>query len=173
MTVIHEKHVKMEFDSETFVHYLPKEKAKEFVLDPPNGYRLRAMSTLEHARTANNLWPYKHNGSLYYLNRLIALNPSIGLFNTDTDELVAWCFRFQSGVLGTLQVKEPFLRKGLGKLVTKAICKKLGELEMDVLALVADTNVASKRTFKALGFEIIDCCYWIKIIPEVPVEWDE
>lgn len=173
LTVLKEQQVEIEFDSETFVHFLPKQKAKEFVVEPPSGYKLHPMSTWDHARTANDIWPYQHEGSLYYLKRLIDLNPNIGVFNTDTDELIAWCFRFQSGVLGALQVKETFLRQGFGTLVTKGICKMLGEMDMDVLALIADKNVASKATFKALGFEIIDCCHWIKTIPNDPFEWKD
>lgn len=173
LAVIKELQIEIEFDSETFAYFLPKHKAREFVIDMPNGYTLKRMSTLDHARTANDLWPYKHDGSLYYLKRLIDLNPSVGVFDTVTDELIAWCFRFQSGFLGALQVKEAYFRQGFGTLATKAFCKVLGEMEMDVLVLIADKNIASKRTFKALGFEKFDCCHWIKTIPKQQFEWSD
>lgn len=110
---------------------------------------------------------------LFYLKRLIDLNPNIGVFNTKTDELIAWVFRFQSGILGALQVKENFVKRGFGTLVTKAMCKILAEQNQDSIALIADTNIASKATFKALGFEIIDCCYWIKTVSLEPHTWKD
>ncbi|XP_063695730.1 uncharacterized protein LOC134827107 [Culicoides brevitarsis] len=171
LEVIKEKKLEIEYDSENFVHFLPKEKATEFHLDIPEGFEIRPLSTLEHAKTANDLWAYKHDGSLFYLKRLIDLNPTMGVFIGD--ELIAWCFRFQSGVLGALQVKESFRKKGFGKLVTKALCKELGKNGSDVMALVADSNEASKRTFQALGFEIIDCCHWIKTIAKEPFDWND
>lgn len=114
MAVIDDLRLQIEFDSENFIHFLPKHKAKYFIVDPPNGYKLQPLSTLDYAKTANDIWPYRHEGSLFYINRLIKLNPTIGLFTTDTNELIAWCFRFQSGFVGALQVKDLFLRQGFG-----------------------------------------------------------
>lgn len=47
----------------------------------------------EHAKIADEVWPNKHDGSLFFLKRLIDWNPNIGAF-TDDGTLVSWCFRF-------------------------------------------------------------------------------
>lgn len=44
------------------------------------------------AKIADDVWPNKHDGSLFFLKRLIELNPNIGAYN-ENNELVAWCFR--------------------------------------------------------------------------------
>lgn len=45
------------------------------------------------AELADELWPNRHEGSLFFLKRLIKLNPNIGAYTKD-GELVAWCFRY-------------------------------------------------------------------------------
>lgn len=47
----------------------------------------------EHAKIADDVWPNKHHGSLFFLKRLIDWNPNIGAF-TEDGTLVSWCFRF-------------------------------------------------------------------------------
>lgn len=47
----------------------------------------------EHGEKINDLWPHKHNGSLYFIQRLIEMNLNIGAFTEDEDELIAWCLR--------------------------------------------------------------------------------
>lgn len=64
LRVINELKLEIEYDSETFVHVLSKEKALKFTIDIPIGYELKRMSTWNHAQTANDIWPYKHDGSL-------------------------------------------------------------------------------------------------------------
>lgn len=48
----------------------------------------------EDAITADNLWPNRHEGSLFFLKRLINWNPNIGAYTAD-GQLVAWCFRLR------------------------------------------------------------------------------
>lgn len=59
---------------------------------PPKGLVLRPMIP-EHGEKINDLWPHKHNGSLYFIQRLIEMNLNIGAFTEDEDELIAWCLR--------------------------------------------------------------------------------
>lgn len=49
---------------------------------PPDGIKI------------NDVWPHAHNGSLYFIQRLIEMNLNIGAFTKEEDELIAWCLRF-------------------------------------------------------------------------------
>jgi ribosomal protein S18 acetylase RimI-like enzyme len=119
----------------------------------------------EHVAIADALWPNKHAGSLYFLNRLRELNTNIGAFNDD-GELMAWCFHQQPGTLGALQVQDKFKRQGLGSWVTKSMAKALADdLDRDTVALVDDDNEASKKMFEKLGFQHIDDAYVSRSLP--------
>lgn len=67
-------------------------KLIEIIYRPPKGLVLRPMIP-EHGEKINDLWPHKHNGSLYFIQRLIEMNLNIGAFTEDEDELIAWCLR--------------------------------------------------------------------------------
>lgn len=45
---------------------------------------------VEHAQTINDEWPLKSAHSLNYIKSLILMNGGIGLFDANTDELLAW-----------------------------------------------------------------------------------
>lgn len=59
---------------------------------PPTSIHLKPMNPDVDAKIADDVWPNKHDGSLFFLKRLIELNPNIGAYN-ENNELVAWCFR--------------------------------------------------------------------------------
>lgn len=173
LTVVDELQLKREYDSETLLYFLPRTEAHQLDVTPPDGYSLKPMSTWAHAEKANNVWPNRHEGSLFFLKRLIDWNTNIGLF-TPEDELVSWCFRLQSGPLGALQTDEKYFRRGFGSIVTRKICKMLAEMDQDTFALVGPHNEPSKRMFEKIGFKVQDYCYWLRTIPTVPtVQWED
>lgn len=118
----------------------------------------------EHAKIADDVWPNKHDGSLFFLKRLIDWNPNIGAF-TEDGTLVSWCFRLQAGPLGALQTAETHFRQGLGSLVTKAMIHKLADLNLDTFALVGIANTASQNMFEKIGFKKIEKVYWLRNYP--------
>lgn len=61
----------------------------------PEGIYLKQLVP-EHGEKINELWPHKHNGSLYFIQRLIEMNMNIGAFTKEDDELIAWCLRWVS-----------------------------------------------------------------------------
>lgn len=119
----------------------------------------------------NDVWPNKHIGSRFFVQRLIEWNPNIGAFN-ENNELMAWSLRLQAGPLGALQVRKQFMRRGLGSLVALAMCKILANNDMDTFALVGVQNFASQNMFAKLGFRHTDDCYWLRTFPHDPMyEW--
>lgn len=113
----------------------------------------------------NNEWPNKHDGSDFFIKRVIQWNPNIGAFN-EKNELMGWCVRLQAGPLGALQVSKKFMRRGIGSLVTLAMCKILANNDMDTFALVGDKNFASQNMFTKLGFKHIDEAFWLRTSPK-------
>lgn len=47
----------------------------------------------EHAKKINALWPGKFENSEKFLEDAIQLNPSMGLYNKKTGEILAWNMR--------------------------------------------------------------------------------
>lgn len=166
--VVKNKNLSLEYDSLTLLYYMSNSKARQLSVDCPEGFYLKPLSTTEdnnHAKIVDKYWPNRHKGSLFLLARLIEWNPSIGLFQETTDELVAWCVRLQGGFLGALQVKDNYQRRGFGSVVTRAIARAIADEGDDVIALVGDCNHASRGMFTKLGFEVIDRCYWLRTFP--------
>lgn len=172
LKIVDELQLKLEYDSETLLYYLPKKEAERFTVDPPADIILRPMKSWEDAKITDDVWPNKHQGSLFFLKRLIDWNPNIGAY-TKNNKLVAWCFRLQAGPLGALQVDEEFKRRGLGTLVAKKMCSILAEMGQDTFALVNVANIASRNMLEKLGFKEIDKCYWLRNIPNEPIEWKD
>ncbi|XP_055375839.1 uncharacterized protein LOC129608380 [Condylostylus longicornis] len=173
--VISEKSLTLEWGIEsTPIAYFRKEAANIFEINCQNDINLRPLSQVD-AENINKIWPNLHYGSLFFIKRIIELNPSIGAYKTNTDELVAWCLQLQSGALGVLQVKEGYKRKGYGSLVVQAMTKILAARNSDTFACVGQNNQASHNTFKKCGFEIIDGCNWLRTNPIKPlnINWEE
>lgn len=173
LEIVKELELKLEYDSETLLYYLPKKEAEKIKIEPRDDVELRPMQTWEDAKIADDVWPNKHQGSLFFLKRLIDWNPNIGAYTKEDNKLVAWCFRLQAGPLGALQVDENYKRKGLGSLVTKKMCLIMAEMNQDTFALVNVTNAASRKMLEKVGFKAIDKCYWLRNFPKEPFEWKD
>lgn len=127
--------------------------------------------SVDSAEVVDNLWPNKHQGSLFLIKRLIQLNPNIAAFD-ENDELMGWCLRLQSGPLGALQIKPNFKRRGIATLLIIAMCKILANMDQDTFALVNHSNIAASHMFLKLGFKQADDTYWLRNFPsDGTVEW--
>nr|XP_040239532.2 uncharacterized protein LOC120959876 isoform X1 [Anopheles coluzzii] len=172
INVITAKGLEKEYDSETFLYYMPKAECDALQLSVPAGFELKALSA-DDASTANDVWPNRHQGSLFFLQRLAAWNPNAGLYECATGKLVAWCFRLQAGPLGALQVDEEYKRRGFGTVVAIAVAKQIANLGQDCFALVNAANVPSKKMFERIGFKHDGEAYWVRNFPTVSREWKD
>ena len=172
INVITAKGLEKEYDSETFLYYMPKAECDALQLSVPEGFELKALSA-DDASTANDVWPNRHQGSLFFLQRLAAWNPNAGLYECATGKLVAWCFRLQAGPLGALQVDEEYKRRGFGTVVAIAVAKQIANLGQDCFALVNAANVPSKKMFERIGFKHDGEAYWVRTLPTVAGEWKD
>ncbi|EDW03371.1 uncharacterized protein LOC6562002 [Drosophila grimshawi] len=162
--VVQERNLKVAFNDVTNLYYMPQKEASALQIEVADGFQLANLSEKD-ADLINDEWPNHHVGSLYYIQRQIRLCANVGLYRTNSQELVAWCIRLQGGFLGALQVKSSHKRRGFGSLVTKAMSKRIAALGQDVMALVNPENKPSYAMFDALGFKVIDQCYWLRTEP--------
>ena len=134
----------------------------EYILSIPNGFELRSLSKID-AIKMNSVWPHAHESSQQFLELLIEVNPSVGLYN-DNGELVAWSVDLEVAALGALQVDANYLRKGFGSIVAKGLSKKIAiERDHDITAHIILANANSLSMFQKIGFKEIDSNYWIGI----------
>uniref|UniRef100_A0A182QI03 N-acetyltransferase domain-containing protein n=1 Tax=Anopheles farauti TaxID=69004 RepID=A0A182QI03_9DIPT len=164
INVITAKSLSKEYDSETYLYYMPKDECVALRLIVPEGFELRSLAPKD-VRQANDVWPNKHTGSLFLLQRLAAWNPNVGLYEQSSGKLVAWCFRLQAGALGALQVDEDYKRRGFGTVVTIALAKQIAALGHDCYGLVNAANTPSKQMFERVGFKHDGEAYWLRTIP--------
>lgn len=111
----------------------------------------------------NSVWPHAHEGSQQFLELLIEINPSVGLYS-ENGELVAWSVGLEVAALGALQVDVNFLRKGFGSIVAKGLSKKIAiERDYDITAHIILNNTNSLSMFQKIGFKEIENNYWIGV----------
>ncbi|XP_055597620.1 uncharacterized protein LOC129747426 [Uranotaenia lowii] len=171
ISIIEAKGLRKEYDSCTVLYYLPCKQALELKNTIPDGFTLKELGQ-EDAIKADAVWPNKHRGSLFFLQRLAAWNVNTGLYD-ENGELIAWSFRLQSGALGALQVDERHLKRGYGTMVAIDMAHRLAHMNQDCFAFVNSGNIPSKRMFEKLGFLQIDTAYWLRTYPTEPFEWSD
>ena len=109
--------------------------------------------TLSNVVKINSAWPHRYDGSDQFVAYSIKFHLSLGLFDGN-GELLAWSLMYDNGSLGVVQVDENHLRKGYGSLIVKGISRKIvAEYELDVTALVVQSNERSLQFFTKLGFK--------------------
>ncbi|XP_075154032.1 uncharacterized protein LOC142227389 [Haematobia irritans] len=167
LSVVQNKKLECEYDSLTLMYYMARDTAKQLDICCPKGFYVKPLSSSTDANVIDDLWPNRHDGSLFLIQRLIDWNTNMGVYKEETNELVAWCLRLQGGFLGALQVKDNYKRLGLGSVVTRATSRRLAEQGNDVMALVNETNLPSRGMFEKLGFVVTDRCYWLRTFPTI------
>ena len=143
--------LKMVDDADTMCYYLPKKEAMKLDVTLPPNMLFKPLTTI-HVEKINSVWPHRYEGSDQFILYSIEHHLNVGLF--DGTELTAWSIIYDSGSIGVMQVDENHLRKGYGSLIVKAISKQfVEEFDVDVTALIANTNVKSLNMFMKLGFK--------------------
>ncbi|XP_023172469.2 uncharacterized protein LOC111600553 [Drosophila hydei] len=164
LQVVKEQQLPIEFQLDDFMLHMPAKQALQFHIDCPKGFYLKSLAE-QDAHLIDREWTYSQEGSLYFMQRQIRMCHSMGLYDEETHELVAWCIRTQDGLLGALQVRQTHKRRGFGNLIVRALARRIAESGDDVTAEVTVTNTASLDLFNKLGFQRIDYCHWLSILP--------
>ncbi|XP_031619018.1 uncharacterized protein LOC116338095 [Contarinia nasturtii] len=155
-----ELNVKITEDSPDLLYYLAKEEALKFDVKVPEGIELRPINEPHDIKKVISVYPHPRQSFPDYLQQLAKYNPNVGAFTTD-GALVAWIFRYPSGLLGILQADQKYKGKGYAALVTKCLSKKVAEMGHDVYSAIIEDNKPSRSLFTKLGFKPIARIHWI------------
>lgn len=127
----------------------PVEKGLQVNYTVPDNIILRPL-TAEHVKEVNDNLPYKSDTAPAYLRQKIEYMTSIGAFDKDTGELMAW---IMNECHSALHVKPEYRRTGLGKLLVKKMARDRALLNRVSHCYIRSGNVASENLFRTLGFE--------------------
>ncbi|XP_055298652.1 uncharacterized protein LOC129566591 isoform X3 [Sitodiplosis mosellana] len=152
---IKQKNLEINTDHTSLLYYLPKEKALEFVVQPPEGIELKPVTKLSDFQKAFAAWFGADSlSSIRLFQRVGKYNPCVGAF-LENETLASWVFRFLSGLLMALQTDKDYFGYGYASLVVRAILKQIAELGHDITAGVLEVNTPSRNLFGKLGFKVI------------------
>ncbi|XP_018793106.1 PREDICTED: uncharacterized protein LOC108971467 [Bactrocera latifrons] len=141
------------------LYMLSKSDCRKLEVRPRADFIIKPL-TLNDVKEVDDFWPYKSAGSPYIISRNIKYNLSMGAYHPESGELCAWVIHSELGTLGLLCVKNNYRRRGLAEDLVVRICRTLAEQDCDASAHIEDTNEASTRLFKKLGFRPIEYNYW-------------
>ncbi|XP_033169019.1 uncharacterized protein LOC117146709 [Drosophila mauritiana] len=162
--IIQAKNLKLDLDCVTLSLVLSKEEALLFQVEPPAGFSLKPVD-IQDAQVINDQWEWSEPDSFSLVHRQILYDTSVGLYNKENKELVAWCIRAPDGLLAVLQVKTSYKRRGFGQLIVKEFARQEALLGRDTITEVVPENKASLGLFTKLGFKINDQCHWLMTEP--------
>ncbi|XP_059617249.1 uncharacterized protein LOC132262124 [Phlebotomus argentipes] len=145
---------------------LAKEKAMDLQeVNLPENITIKRLA-VEDASVANDLWPYKKDGSLVFLERMAKYNVAFSAYSS-TGQLVGWVFVDSSLGIGTLHVVDEFRGRKIAQALVVKMCHYLsGTLNIDPHTFIVTNNYPSINLFKKLGFvENTELGYWIQTKP--------
>ncbi|XP_058120895.1 uncharacterized protein LOC131281956 [Anopheles ziemanni] len=149
----------VEFDSSDVIYHASQSFALNFHFDLPLGMSLKRVAP-QFSLFIYNQWLNKAGGTEYFIERMLRLNDSMGLFLDGVCEPLAWCLRTPNGAVGLLGVVAQ--RKGYGSVVIKAMARHLAQQGHSTYASVRKTNEPTRRLFEKLGFRVISESCWLK-----------
>lgn len=159
------------WDHPCVIYGLPREECLKLSSSIPSGLHTKKLS-IHHATFANRVWPHRCEGSEYFLKRLTAWNPSVGLFN-EIGELLAWCFCWPNGAIGPLEVVKEHQRKGYGSLMVRAIAREVANVGLNCYGTAIMGNLESRAMFEKLGFKSLgESCFYARNRSRKLVEYD-
>lgn len=121
-----------------------------------------------HVEKLNSSWPQRYPGSYEFLSNSVAQNPSTGLFNKETGELVAWNVMHDTGVTGHLFVDDRYRRKRFAEIVALAQRMKIKKQRCDAIGFIVHENKAALTFSNHMENKWIGNVSWIGIRPKQP-----
>ncbi|XP_063705443.1 uncharacterized protein LOC134834638 [Culicoides brevitarsis] len=158
------------YEMACYLVHMPREIALDWDhLDPPEGIIFKPL-TPDHAKIIAPVYPLRDQTSPGMFERIIRYNTSLGAFDEETGNLVAWCMQFQSGEMTALQVVDKkWLRSYLGSVLTACVGRKLAELGFDLWGIVASNNDPPQKLiarFRETGVNVIGMMHHVVFEPK-------
>ncbi|XMB85556.1 GNAT family N-acetyltransferase [Mycoplasmatota bacterium WC44] len=152
--IIKEKY-EIDWEEKCYLYYL--DDIKELA---NNNYELRKLES-DHAEIVNKYYTYKDEYSLEYIKECIEKRPTSAVFVND--EPVSWVLTREDGTLGLMYTIDEYRRKGLAKIVTVDLAKKVIENGDTPFVHIAVNNKASIKLAESNGFKRYGEVYWFGI----------
>lgn len=146
----HFKNIELEEDCSAYT-ITPDDFAKNGLKD------LEELGSLgpEDAEFVNDHWTYKHEGSLGFFKRILAVHPSSAI--RIDGKLVGWAVCYDSiddmVNLGSLRVLEEYRNQGLGRKLALDLVNKVLQANKTPMVHILDNNIASKTLSMGIGFK--------------------
>lgn len=135
-------------------HYVcPVEKALQVNYTVPHHVILKPL-TFDNLTDLKDHLPSPPSTSINYLQQIVAFLPSIGAFDRETGELMAWIVTYYNECHSALRVKEKYRRMGLARLLCQKLMKDRALEGKASHSHIVCGNVASENLFLDLGFEV-------------------
>ncbi|XP_018560931.1 uncharacterized protein LOC108903292 isoform X2 [Anoplophora glabripennis] len=148
---VREKGINLSIDDHCHMFSIPQEEALKFETECPPDVYIKQLDK-SYANFINSIWPHRYEDSEKFIELLIEMNDSYGVFLKSTNELVSWILLSMLGQLGVLQTEDEHKRKGYASLITKYMSKQLALKGYNAFGTVIDTNHSSISMFTKLGF---------------------
>uniref|UniRef100_A0A0A9WW50 Glycine N-acyltransferase-like protein 3 n=1 Tax=Lygus hesperus TaxID=30085 RepID=A0A0A9WW50_LYGHE len=142
------------------LYWVPKEDALHWKIEAPHGTYVSFLNEA-HAKEVDRIWPHRYDGSLDLISSMIRVNFGMGLFDSETNELMAWALHWFYGAIGVLQTKDQHKKKGYAATVVKAISREIARRGDDVFLNIIPGNTPSINLVEKLGFKFLMNGTWI------------
>nr|CAD7404810.1 unnamed protein product [Timema cristinae] len=143
-------------------YWMHQDRAAELQATWPGDVYVSSLD-ISHAAIVNASWPHQSSDSLQYVQKLIELSYSAGLFlNNGDGKPVCWALQADYGI-GLLHTTDPHLRKGYARILMKYMFNMLGKRGLAVNLCVVDGNLPSHRLFHSLGCEEVCKCVFLTV----------
>ncbi|XP_064598784.1 glycine-N-acyltransferase-like protein 3 [Liolophura sinensis] len=171
--VVRKKHVGtvVPFDTELYIYYLPKSTRDTLIGIPdrplPSDYRVGTVDSCL-STSLSQIWE-PDGGPLCerYIRALINNMPSVAVYTADGIP-IAYCLLYYYWALALLYVQPEYRGKGLGKLVTTEMIKKIEQKapKQTPYLVVATNNERALAMYEKLGFRRVNkLLYWFLFKP--------
>lgn len=118
----------------------------------------------------NSVWAQRSSTSEKLLSNVIEQNPSTGLFDSKTGELVAWCLMLETGSMGNLQVDERYDGRKFGQITYAVQMLKVAK-NREIFGHYVHQNAKSiYLAFNKGGHSWVDNNSWIGVKKRAPLK---
>jgi len=144
-----------EWKSKCYVYYLNKESILM------NDGMLLDKIHINDAEKINELYTYKDQDGLNYIQESIKKRPSSALYLNDI--LISSAMIHNNNSIGVLYTSKEYRNIGYGKKVTLDLCRKLVARGINPVAYITEDNLPAIKLFESCGFKKLGLAYWFGI----------
>lgn len=153
------KNLRVRTDNFCSTLWMDKDMALTFEFSVPDDVEMKKLTEDNH-QMINDIWLYKYPGSDCFINSLIKLNSTLGVYHNE--KLVSWILQVECFGLGLLQTIESHQGKGYARLLTRAMTRKISEdHDEDTILFASYGKPQTVDLYIRYGFKHVSYTHWI------------